>query len=107
MKLSIAFAIVFVAAMAYAAPQRPSDKDAVIVKQENTNIGVGPWSWGFETSDGTAAQEAGVIENEGTDDEAIAVRGTYQYVNSDGELIRVSWIADRNGFQPDNLPKGP
>lgn len=102
---SIAFAIVFVAALAYAAPQKPSD--AVIVKQESNNIGVGPWSWGFETSDGTAAQEAGTIENEGTDDEAISVRGSFQYVNPDGELIRVNWIADRNGFQPDNLPKGP
>ncbi|XP_044743446.1 endocuticle structural glycoprotein SgAbd-5-like [Chrysoperla carnea] len=107
MKLSIVFTIVFVAAMVYAAPQRPSDKDTYITRLENNNIGIGPWSWAFETSDGTAAQEAGTIENEGKDDEAISVRGSYQYVNPDGELIRVTWIADRNGFQPDNLPKGP
>lgn len=43
MKVAIVFAAVV--ACAFAAPlQNPADKDAVIIKYDNDNIGVGPYN---------------------------------------------------------------
>lgn len=61
----------------------------------------------YETSDGTKKREEGQLKNVGTDDEAMAVQGTYEYVGDDGKVYRVSYTADENGFQPegDHIPK--
>ena len=58
-------------------------------------------------SNGYARQESGTIENEGQEDEAISVRGSYEWLGEDGVKYIVNWLADRNGFQPegDHLPK--
>jgi hypothetical protein len=37
------------------------------------------------------------------------MRGSYSYVEADGTVIKVDWVADENGFQPTgaHLPVAP
>lgn len=53
----------------------------------------------FETSDGTSRQEQGEYKND-TDQQGLLVKGSYKYVAPDGQNIAVSFIADKNGYQP-------
>lgn len=63
----------------------------------------------YETSDGTSAQEQGELRNAGSENEAIAVRGSFSFVGQDGVTYTVNYIADENGFQPEgaHIPKAP
>lgn len=65
--------------------------------------------YSYETSNRITAQEQGQLNNAGTDNEAIAVRGQFQYVGPDGVTYTVTYIADENGFQPQgaHIPQGP
>ncbi|XP_044266507.1 flexible cuticle protein 12-like [Tribolium madens] len=102
------FLVLLLAACAFAAPQRDS-KDAVITKYESDNIGIDGYNYLYETSDGTSAQEQGQLQNAGTENEAIVVRGQFSFVGLDGVTYTVTYIADENGFQPQgaHLPKAP
>lgn len=63
----------------------------------------------FETSNGISQQEQGQLTNAGSENEAIAVRGSFSYTGADGVVYSVTYIADENGFQPQgaHLPVGP
>lgn len=54
-----------------------------------------------DTSDGFQKEEQGEIKNVGTDEEALAVTGSYSYVGDDGKTYSVKYTADENGFQPE------
>ncbi|EDW17486.1 larval cuticle protein 65Ag1 [Drosophila mojavensis] len=90
------FLIVFVAlfALAVAAPA-----EVEIVRQV---LDVQPDSYKEETvlSDGTSSQSEGVLNNVGTEQESLAVKGSYSFVADDGVTYTVNYIADENGFQP-------
>ncbi|GJQ70332.1 hypothetical protein Trydic_g22767 [Trypoxylus dichotomus] len=93
--------IVFTALVALAlGASITSDKDAVVVKSELNNIGVEGYSYGYETSNGISAEEQGQLQNIGTQNEAIQVRGQFSYVGDDGKTYTVTYTADENGFQP-------
>lgn len=53
----------------------------------------------FETSDGTSRQESGDYKND-TEQQGLVVRGSYKYVAPDGQHISVSYVADKDGYQP-------
>ncbi|XP_039965446.1 larval cuticle protein 65Ag1-like [Bactrocera tryoni] len=91
------FVIVFFAlfAIAFAAPQKDAETLRYDSQVEPLN-----YQYNVETSDGKAAQEQGVVQDLGSEDEAIAVRGFYSYIGDDGQTYRVDYIADKNGFQP-------
>ncbi|XP_065361345.1 larval cuticle protein 65Ag1-like [Calliphora vicina] len=91
MKFIIVFAALFALTMA--------NKDAEILHYEN-NVEPENFSYSLQTSDGKTAEEQGHLENAGTEDEAISVRGSYSYIGDDGQTYQVNYIADRNGFQP-------
>ncbi|XP_073837211.1 larval cuticle protein 65Ag1-like [Musca autumnalis] len=101
MKFIIVFAALF--ALALAAPS-----DVEIVRSDSE---VGPESFSFdsETSDGTKHSAQGQLNNIGTEQEAIAVRGSYSFVADDGQTYTVTYVADENGFQPQgaHLPVAP
>lgn len=63
----------------------------------------------YETSNGISAQEEGHVINAGSEQEAIAVRGQFQYTGPDGVSYTVTYVADENGFQPQgaHLPVPP
>ncbi|XP_019876736.1 flexible cuticle protein 12-like isoform X2 [Aethina tumida] len=96
------------AAVAVAAPTG-DDKDATILRSELDNIGTDGFNWAYETSNGISAQEQGQLNNVGTENESIAVRGSFRYIGPDGVTYEVTYIADENGFQPQgaHLPVAP
>lgn len=59
-----------------------------------------------ETSDGQYRQEQAELKNAGSEQQSIAVRGSYSYT-IDGVTYTVNYVADENGFQPEgaHLPK--
>jgi hypothetical protein len=54
----------------------------------------------FEQSDGQARQEEAVVNNLGSENESISVKGSFSFVGDDGQTYTVTYIADENGFQP-------
>lgn len=61
----------------------------------------------YELSDGTSRQEEAQLQNVGTENEAISVRGSYTWVAPDGQQYTVNFVADENGFRPEgaHIPK--
>ncbi|EDV51103.1 larval cuticle protein 65Ag1 [Drosophila erecta] len=100
------FLIVFVAlfAVALAAP----NPDAVILRSDS-EVNPDSFKFAWETSDGQSANAEGHLNNIGTENEAIAVRGSYSFTADDGVTYTVNYIADENGFQPQgaHLPVAP
>ncbi|XP_073837807.1 larval cuticle protein 65Ag1-like [Musca autumnalis] len=89
------FIIVFVALFALAL----ASQDAETLRYDS-NVEPEQYSYAVETSDGKTAQEEGHLEDQGTEDEAIVVKGSYSYVGDDGQTYSVNYVADKNGFQP-------
>ncbi|ALC43603.1 Lcp65Ag1 [Drosophila busckii] len=101
------FLIVFVALFALAVAA-PATQETQVLRSES-DVGVDHYSYGLETSDGTSKQEQGELKNVGTENEAIAVKGSFSFVAGDGQTYTVNYIADENGFQPQgaHLPVAP
>ncbi|KAL1494872.1 hypothetical protein ABEB36_010389 [Hypothenemus hampei] len=99
MKMFLVFFAV-VLAVAIAAPQGNPDAQAQVLKYDSDNIGVGGYNFAYETSNGISQQEQGTLQNEGTDNEALQVRGSFTFTGADGVVYTVNYIADENGFQP-------
>ncbi|XP_016975782.1 larval cuticle protein 65Ag1-like isoform X3 [Drosophila rhopaloa] len=64
------------------------------------DVGHNSFKYALKTSDGTSKQEEGQLKNAGTEQEAIAVKGSFSFVADDGQTYTVNYIADENGFQP-------
>ncbi|XP_036337351.1 larval cuticle protein 65Ag1-like [Rhagoletis pomonella] len=92
------FVIVFVALFAVAMAGN-LDREAHIVHLDS-NVEPLSYQYAQETSNGIKSQESGQVRNLGTEQEAIAVQGSYSYVGDDGITYTVNYIADENGFQP-------
>ncbi|XP_032510813.2 endocuticle structural glycoprotein SgAbd-5-like [Danaus plexippus] len=104
MKLFLVLACV---ALATAAPKHqlvrrsePDGKNVEILRYDNENDGLGSYKFGFELSDQTKREEQGELKNAGSENEFIAVKGSYSWVDQDGQLYTVNYVADENGFQP-------
>jgi len=101
---------------------------STIVKSEFVDNGDGSFKWGFETSDGFKAEQTGETappgparagkaldggaEGAGAEDEeggGEIIKGSYSYNAPDGQVISVTYIADKNGFQPmgSHIPTSP
>lgn len=53
--------------------------------------GGAPYSFGYATADGQTRQESGV---------GGAVQGSYSYVDANGDLRKVAYVADAYGYRP-------
>lgn len=51
----------------------------------------------IETSDGSKHQEVGEFRYVG----GLAVRGSYEFVDDEGKVHKVNYIADEKGFRPE------
>ncbi|KAI8126464.1 Larval cuticle protein 8 [Lucilia cuprina] len=74
-------------------------EDAVVLRSES-EVGPESYQYAYETSDGNKAEEQGQLKNVGTEEEAIVVKGSYSFVADDGQTYTVNYVADENGFQP-------
>ncbi|XP_053696846.1 larval cuticle protein LCP-30 [Sabethes cyaneus] len=79
-----------------------------IIRLEN-NVRKDGYNYVFETENGINAEESGRIESDGQGSEGLRSQGFYEYVGDDGQVYRVDYVADTNGFLPqgDHIPKVP
>lgn len=56
-------------------------------------------NYSYEQSDGQKREESAVVNNFGSENESIAIRGSFSFVADDGQTYTVTYIADENGFQ--------
>ncbi|XP_037929415.1 pupal cuticle protein Edg-78E-like [Teleopsis dalmanni] len=97
-KFVLIAAIAITSAFAYSDPR---DVHAETLKYQSDVKEDGSYQYLYETSNGIAAQEAGVG--------GYYANGGFAYVSPEGEHIQLSYKADENGFQPqgDHLPTPP
>ncbi|XP_072747983.1 flexible cuticle protein 12-like [Anoplolepis gracilipes] len=109
MKLIIAFAAVVAVVLAKPSPAHVQDNSQTVVVKETPldNIGIDGYQFGYELSNGQAHQESAQLVNVGQENESLAVRGSFTYVDPETNVrYTVNYIADENGFQPqgEHLP---
>ncbi|EDV56513.1 uncharacterized protein LOC6547138 [Drosophila erecta] len=71
-----------------------------LLKFETNKNPDGSFHFSYEGGDQSIRQEQGVIENAGTEDEALEVSGMYSYIDADGNTVEVHYTAGKNGFVP-------
>ncbi|EDW33405.1 GL15513 [Drosophila persimilis] len=89
------FVIVLVALFALAAA-RPN-RDAETLRYDSN---VEPENYNYKRVMESRLRRRGHVEDLGTEEEAIVVKGSYSYIGDDGVTYSVNYIADKNGFQP-------
>ncbi|KAK1137548.1 hypothetical protein K0M31_002053 [Melipona bicolor] len=87
-----------------------ADKPIAIVSQSHDISPDGSFFSKWETANGIAIEEEGVLKNRGQKDaEAEEVRGSASWTAPDGTRINLGWLANENGvsFQGAHLPTPP
>ena len=81
-----------------------SDKDAKIVREINEVNPDGSYNYAYETDNQIFAEEQGFIK-----DGSPVIQGQYQFTSPEGQVIRLAYVADENGFHPqgEHLPTPP
>ncbi|XP_047991040.1 larval cuticle protein LCP-17-like [Leguminivora glycinivorella] len=107
MKFLVAIALAVACVHADVAHLKGSDVDAQILKFDS-DVQPESYHYGYETSNGISAQEAGQLKVVSKDEASIAVQGQYQYQSPEGP-IQLTYVADENGYQPQgaHLPTPP
>jgi len=80
-----------------------AERDAHIVRSEADDGGDGNFVYSFDTSNSIAAIAAGRIKNpeaSDPDDRIQEIVGCYSYIDTEGQPVVVTYIADENGYQP-------
>jgi len=88
----------------------PADEPIPIVSQNQEGPNPdGSYKWSYESGNGIKANEEGHLEEVGTDNEAMKAEGGFSYSSDDGQAISLTYVADKNGFQPvgAHLPTTP
>ncbi|XP_039955374.1 larval cuticle protein 65Ag1-like isoform X1 [Bactrocera tryoni] len=96
----VLFACLAVAAVSAAPTEEPEREVVAILKSEINKRDDGSYDLHYEGGDGTIRKEAASVVDEGTEDEALEVKGSYKYINSEGEEVEVFYTAGKNGFVP-------
>lgn len=104
---AIAFLAIVAVASAAVLPGQHADAVAETLRADSV-VNPDSFQYAYETSNGIAAKEAGQLKQIGTES-GIVTQGEYTYTAPDGQQIRVTYVADENGFQPqgDHLPVAP
>ncbi|XP_065368081.1 endocuticle structural protein SgAbd-6-like [Calliphora vicina] len=100
-KFVILFACIAAVAVAAPATERDEVREVVaILKSEINKNDDGSYQLSYEGGDGTTRDEKAVVMNAGTEDEALEVKGSYKYIDADGQEVEVFYTAGVNGFVP-------
>ncbi|XP_012343897.1 larval cuticle protein LCP-17-like isoform X1 [Apis florea] len=75
---------------------------AVIVKQSQDISADGSYSFSYETDNGIYHSESGTpVVTNARSAPVVVTQGEYQYYAPNGAPIKVKYVADQNGFQPE------
>ncbi|KAJ8732084.1 hypothetical protein PYW08_014814 [Mythimna loreyi] len=99
MKITLFALAVFAVTFAQDDPPAGGESAPVQIVKQIDEVDVDKYNFEFETSDGTSRQETGEYKND-TEQEGLVVRGSYKYIAPDGQEISVTYLADKNGYQP-------
>ncbi|XP_016991854.1 endocuticle structural glycoprotein ABD-5-like [Drosophila rhopaloa] len=94
------FVLAVVVACCQALPVEPERETVAILKSEITKKNNGGYESEYEAADGTKRFEQADVVNEGTDEEALEVKGSYKYTDDQGQEVEVFYTAGKNGFVP-------
>ncbi|KAJ8732078.1 hypothetical protein PYW08_014808 [Mythimna loreyi] len=75
-------------------------QDVKLVRYESNNDGLGTYNFAYDLSDQSSRNEEGELKNAGTKNEFVAVRGSFSWMDPDGNIRNVDYIADENGYRP-------
>ncbi|RZB40274.1 Chitin bind 4 domain containing protein [Asbolus verrucosus] len=78
---------------------------AKTVRQLNVISPDGSYNYAYETENQIFAEQQGFLKDENTQE----VQGQYQFTSPEGQIFRVAYVADENGFHPqgEHLPTPP
>ncbi|XP_022229602.1 endocuticle structural glycoprotein SgAbd-9 [Drosophila obscura] len=71
-----------------------------ILSSETNKFDDGSYNSQYSTADGTSRHEEATVVDQGTDEEALEVKGSYKYINDEGQEVEVHYTAGKNGFVP-------
>lgn len=91
------FACIAVAAAASVPAPPGADATAETLKSDSA-VNPDSFQYNYETSNGIRAQESGQLKQIG-EESGIVQQGDFSYKTPDGQEIKVTYIADENGFQ--------
>jgi Insect cuticle protein len=80
MKFLVVFALLIVSALA--APPPASNSDVQVLRSDFSNDPQSGYNFAFEQSDGTKRDEQGEVRGAGSENESIAVRGSFQFTGN-------------------------
>lgn len=88
----------------YCMGQTQDEKNAKVVRAINEVNPDGSYSFAYETENQIFAEEQGFLE-----DGSRVAQGQYQFTSPEGQVIRLVYVADGNGFHPqgEHLPTPP
>ncbi|XP_053964185.1 cuticular protein 47Eg [Anastrepha ludens] len=106
---TISFVIALLLDITLARPQGPTSEPIPIIRQEQEVNFDGSYKYSYETGNGIQAEEEGYLKNAGSEAEGQSAQGSFSYTSPEGVPIRITYLADENGFQPqgDHLPTPP
>lgn len=82
-----------------ALPVDPEREPVAILKSEIIKTEEG-YTSAYVGADGISRNEEAFVVDKGTDEEALEVKGSYKYINEDGQEVEVFYTAGKNGFVP-------
>ncbi|ALC41473.1 Cpr47Ec [Drosophila busckii] len=94
------FVLAVLAAGAVALPVDKERPEVAILESSVNQDASGSYHLKLETGDGTSRDEVAQVVNEGTDEQALEVKGSYKYIDDEGQEVEVFYTAGVNGFVP-------
>ncbi|GLH03052.1 Cuticle protein CP14.6 [Gryllus bimaculatus] len=110
---SMILVVALCAAVAVALPRPDAElRPGVIPVLQRTDVrdDVGQFSLSYLSGDGTSVSEQGALKPTADHKDHVLVKqGSYQYTSPEGELIKVTYVADEGGFRPEgsHIPVAP
>ncbi|SPP74582.1 blast:Endocuticle structural glycoprotein SgAbd-9 [Drosophila guanche] len=89
-----------VLACGHALPVESEREVIEILSSETNKFEDGSYNSQYSTADGTSRHEEASVVDKDTEDEALEVKGSYKYINEDGQEVEVHYTAGKNGFVP-------
>ncbi|KAH8233514.1 hypothetical protein KR026_009124 [Drosophila bipectinata] len=94
------FVLAALATVAFAFPEGLEKEIIPVLKSEINKRPDGSYDSAYETANGIVHNEEATIQDKGTEDEALEIKGSYKYINDLGEEVEVFYTAGKNGFVP-------